>query len=166
MTVTGAGGKASEQSTFVRRDADGYDGTDGCALIGFARRLRYGNGRRSRAVYRAPVCAILATMSIRSLGVGVQLDLFVVGRVIGLLDCEVSPKYGRSVGLCGYSGLSVDLACDGAVLPDLYGLAVEWTPGTAGFPSTIQQGRCFSCWVTRLTGLLADTFSTVSVAIQ
>ena len=31
-------------------------------------------------------------------GVGGQPDTFVVGRVIGLLDREVSPKYGWSVG--------------------------------------------------------------------
>ena len=85
------------------------------ALTGFARRLRYGNGRRSQAAHRASVCDIGDDVD-SFVGVGVQPDPFVVGRVIGLLDCEVSPKYGRSVGLCGYSGLSVDLACDGAVL--------------------------------------------------
>lgn len=114
------------------------------ALTGFARRLRYGNGRRSQAAHRASVCDIGDDVD-SFVGVGVQPDPFVVGRVIGLLDCEVSPKYGRSVGLCGYSGLSVDLACDGAVLPDLYGLAVEWLSGTTGLPPTIRQGRCISC---------------------
>lgn len=120
------------------------------ALTGFARHLRYGNGRSPQppqvtgGAPRVCVCDIGDDVD-PFVGVGVQPDPFVVGRVIGLLDCEVSPKYGRSVGLCGYSGLSVDLVCDGAVLPDLYGLAVEWPSGTTGLPPTIRQGRCISC---------------------
>lgn len=50
---------------------------------------------------------------------------FEVGRVVGLLDCEVLSKRSRAVGLRGYSDLSADLACDGTVLPDLFGLVVE-----------------------------------------
>ena len=144
MTVTGDGGKAIEQSTFVRRDADDYDETGG--RVDWIR-ATFAVWKRPQVTGGAPrvyVCDIGDDVD-PFVGVGVQPDPFVVGRVIGLLDCEVSPKYGRSVGLCGYSGLSVDLACDGAVLPDLYGLAVEWPSGTTGLPPTIRQGRCISC---------------------
>ena len=144
MTVTGDGGKAIEQSTFVCRDADDYDETGG--RVDWIR-ATFAVWKRPQVTGRAPrvcVCDIGDDVD-PFVGVGVQPDPFVVGRVIGLLDCEVSPKYGRSVGLCGYSGLSVDLVCDGAVLPDLYGLAVEWPSGTTGVPPTIRQGRCISC---------------------
>ena len=68
------------------------------ALTGFARRLRYGNGRRSQAAHRASVCDIGDDVD-SFVGVGGHPDTFVVGRVIGLLNREVSPKYGRSVGV-------------------------------------------------------------------
>lgn len=97
MTVTGDGGKAIEQSTFVRRDADDYDETGG----------RVDWIRATFAVWKRPQvtdgvpCARVHDIGYdidSVVGVGGQPDTFVVGRVIGLLDREVSPKYGRSVG--------------------------------------------------------------------
>lgn len=65
MTVIGDGGKAIEQSTFVRRDADDYDETGG--RVDWIR-ATFAVWKRPQAAHRASVRAISATMSIRSSG--------------------------------------------------------------------------------------------------